>query len=138
MRLSNKGFTLIELMIVVVIVGILAALAIPRFMRAATKSKQSEAREILKQVYTMERAYFVENETYCLNGVTASGAAPLAFASLAIEIMPPARYTYVITMAAPNQFTCTATANLDDDATVDTWIIDQSGVLQNTIDDSVI
>ena len=107
-------------------------------MRAATKSKQSEAREILKQVYTMERAYFVENETYCLNGATASAAAPLAYASLAIEIMPSARYTYVIVMAGPNQFTCTATANLDDDATIDTWTIDETGTLVNTINDSVI
>ncbi|MCK4273212.1 prepilin-type N-terminal cleavage/methylation domain-containing protein, partial [bacterium] len=40
---NRRGFTLIELMIVVVIIGILAALAIPRFMQATTKSKQSEA-----------------------------------------------------------------------------------------------
>ena len=50
----QKGFTLIELMIVVVIIGILAALAIPRFMTATVKSKQSEAKGILKQMYTME------------------------------------------------------------------------------------
>ena len=54
---NRKGFTLIELMIVVVIIGILAALAIPRFMKATAKSKQSEAKQILKQVYTMQRAY---------------------------------------------------------------------------------
>jgi prepilin-type N-terminal cleavage/methylation domain-containing protein len=138
MRRSNKGFTLIELMIVVVIVGILAALAIPRFMRGATKSKQSEAREVLKQIYTMERAYFIENETYTLNGVTASAAAPLAYAILAIEIMPSARYTYTIVMPSPSQFTCTATADLDDDPTVDIWTIDETGTLTNTIDDSVL
>ena len=47
-RRNQKGFTLIELMIVVVIIGILAALAIPRFMASTTRSKQSEAKEIEK------------------------------------------------------------------------------------------
>ena len=61
---NQKGFTLIELMIVVVIIGILAALAIPRFMTASTKSKQSEAKQILKQIYVMERAYFQEKGSY--------------------------------------------------------------------------
>jgi len=138
MKRSKKGFTLIELMIVVVIVGVLSALAIPRFMRAATKSKQSEAREILKQVYTMERAYFIEHETYILNGVTASSANPLAYSILAIEIMPSARYTYTITMPSTTQFSCVATADLDDDPIIDTWTIDQTGTLTNNIDDSTL
>jgi prepilin-type N-terminal cleavage/methylation domain-containing protein len=135
MKKSNKGFTLIELMIVVVIVGILAALAIPRFMKAATKAKQSEAKGILKQVHTMQKAYFVENDHYCRDGVVANAGAPLAFAPLAIEIISSARYDY--TMAVNGfQFTCTATANLDDDATIDTWTIDETGVLTCVIDDS--
>ena len=136
MKNSKSGFTLIELMIVVVIIGILAALAIPRFMTAATKSKQSEAKEILKQIYSTQRTYFVEYETYALDGVVASAAAPDAFSLLTIEIMITARYTYTMSVPAPGQFVCVATANLDDDAAADTWQIDNTGTLQCLVDDS--
>jgi len=61
---KQQGFTLIELMIVVVIIAILAAMAIPRFMRASVRGKQTEARLILKQIYTMQRAYRQENDSY--------------------------------------------------------------------------
>ena len=58
---NSKGFTLIELMIVVVIIGILAALAIPRFTQASARAKEKEADGILKQIYTLENAYYANN-----------------------------------------------------------------------------
>ncbi len=54
---NSKGFTLIELMIVVVIIGILAAIAIPKFGQASNRAKEKEADGILKQVYTLQSAY---------------------------------------------------------------------------------
>ncbi len=61
---NKKGFTLIELMIVVVIIGILAALAIPRFMAASKKAKIAEAEGILKQIYTQAEVYYQAEGQY--------------------------------------------------------------------------
>ena len=61
---SKKGFTLIELMIVVAIIGILAAIAIPNFLKFQAKSKQSEAKSNLGAIFTGEVAYYGERNLY--------------------------------------------------------------------------
>jgi type IV pilus assembly protein PilA len=61
---GKKGFTLIELMIVVAIIGILAAIAIPNFLKFQAKSKQSEAKANLGAIFTGEVAYFGETNSY--------------------------------------------------------------------------
>jgi prepilin-type N-terminal cleavage/methylation domain-containing protein len=67
--LGKKGFTLIELMIVVVIIGILAALAIPRFGQATARAKEKEADGILKSLYTAQTAYSAKRNAYATDPV---------------------------------------------------------------------
>lgn len=61
---NKKGFTLIELMIVVAIIGILAAIAIPNFLRFQAKSKQSEAKTNLGSIGTTAAAFRAEKDTF--------------------------------------------------------------------------
>lgn len=61
---SQKGFSLVELMVVVAIIGILAAIAVPNYQRFTAKSKQAEAKSNLSAVYSAERAFFAEWQTF--------------------------------------------------------------------------
>src|ERR1700682_6210973 len=61
----SRGFTLIELMIVVAIIGLLAALAIPNFIRFQARSRQSEARSNLRALFTSEASYYGDQQCYC-------------------------------------------------------------------------
>jgi type II secretory pathway pseudopilin PulG len=125
-------------MIVVVIIGILAALAIPRFMSVSTRNKQSEAKLILKQIYVNQRAYRQAGDTYFVPGGSASASAPTAFRDLWIEIQSSSLYTYTIVGDA-NTFLATATSGaLDDDPAVDTWTIDHLGDLKKVSDDAIL
>jgi type IV pilus assembly protein PilA len=62
---DQKGFTLIELMIVIAIIGILAAIAIPQFSAYRQKAYNSKAIADLRNAATAQEAYFVDEQTYC-------------------------------------------------------------------------
>ena len=99
---NNKGFTLIELMIVVVIIGILAAIAIPRFSRVSNRAKQAEAGSILKQICSLAQTYWDRNDA------DATGLAQLASVGWDDTVNTNAKY-FTFTYAGG---TATATAKV--------------------------
>ncbi len=137
-RKSNKGFTLIELMIVVAIIGILAAIAIPNFLRFQLKSKSSEGKVNIAAIRTAEESYLAEFGVY----VSAVAAPPLANVSSAkipfVEVALPGAdfntlgwtpegqvffsYAVAINAATPGaSYTVSANADIDSVGAAQSW-----------------
>jgi type IV pilus assembly protein PilA len=84
---GQKGFTLIELMIVIAIIGILAAIAIPQFVSYRQKGYNTQAKGELKSFYTACQAYFADNPTATGNCTTDEVVATFT-PSAAVTITP--------------------------------------------------
>ena len=122
-RNNQKGFTLIELMITIAIIGILAALAMSKFSDFDCKAKQSEAKTNLGTIRSCEEAYFAEYDRY------AQSTSTIGFA-----VKGDTRYIYSIASTDPfADYTATATgsARMTRGGTADRWTIDQDGFMNN-------
>ena len=137
----SRGFTLIELMIVVAIIGILAAIAVPNFIRFTARARQSEAKSNLKGFYTAAKSYYAENSTYvcgaCNFQVELGNRYSYLFDAVSVPRTANTTDTCKPSGSASNATTFTAggAANIDSDATCDQWTIDQNNNLNNLTND---
>ena len=67
MRRYTRGFTLMELIIVVVIVGILTAIAYPNYQQFVARAKRNEAKAALLKIATNEEKYYLQNSNFTLD-----------------------------------------------------------------------
>jgi type IV pilus assembly protein PilE len=91
-RHAQKGFTLIEVMIVVAIIGILAAIAMPAYTDYVKRGKAAEATSNLANLRVQMEQYFQDNRTY-IGGSCAPGSGDVYFAYACAPVATATTYT---------------------------------------------
>ena len=128
---KNKGFTLIELMIVVAIIAILAAIAIPNFMKFVAKTKRSEAKYNLEAIYKAEVSWYGEYDTFSTSFTTIRWRPEgnIYYYTFGVgdpselegKKLPAPAGMSVTPGASTNSFTACAWGNIDTDTSEDVW-----------------
>ncbi len=129
---DESGFSLTELLVVIVIIGILASLALPKFLNVITKAKSTEAKLMLKQVYQLQDTYYMENDVY------AADLSAMGFSQDALKTDGgSARYRIELEEVSAMGFLAKATAvvDFDKDGVFNVWSINQDGTLKEEIPD---
>lgn len=108
---SMRGVTLTELMIVVVIIGVMAAIAYPNYRQYAARAKRNEAKAALLQIATRQEAFYLQNNSYT------NDMMPLGFPVSDNFLTDSDSYIVDVGAADANNFTATATyQNADEEA----------------------
>ena len=132
LKTKLKAFTLTELLVVLVIIGILVLLALPSLMPLISKAKSTEAQLQLEHIHTLEKSYFYMHSKYS-NSFTDIGFEQ----SKLVTQGGNANYQIDITDAGTNSFKAKATAiaDFDGDGTFNVWEVDQDKNIKETIPD---
>ena len=123
----QRAFTLIELMIVVAIIGILAAIAIPNYAKFTCRAKQSEAKSALRTLHVAEEAYRSEYTDY-LHG----NEAEIALMGFVVTGQNKRYDIEVSNNGGPATFLAVARGRTGD-LKGDIWQVDQTGLLVNVV-----
>ena len=129
-----KAYTLTEILVVLVIIGILVLLALPNLLPLITKAKSTEAKVQLEHLSTLQKTYFYEKSKY------SSDLTEIGFIQEKLTTDGKdgrANYKIEIVKAANNAFLARATAvtDFDGDGTFNVWEIDQDKNLKEVVAD---
>lgn len=127
-----EGFSLTELMVVLVIIGVLVLLALPKLLPLVTRAKTTEAKLMLKQVYTLEQSYKFEHDKYS-NALSEIGFEQEKLVSEGGQ----ARYKIEIASADGNGFVAQAKSTVDfnGNGVYNVWMVDQTGSIKEKVTD---
>ena len=126
-KAKQSGLSLMEVMIALVIVAIIAGFAYPRYEKMVARSKQGEAKTLLRAIHMGQELYKTSNLVYTAN-----------LADLDIEIPSDASYAFSLSIGGGGStFIAKATADIDGDSTLDEWQINQDNDLTNTVNDVI-
>ena len=137
---GRRGFTLIEMMIVVAIIALLATIAIPNYVNFQKRAKTSEAKSNLGAIRTCEEAYKAENDVYLDCSANPSSvpsgtksswetSGQTGWTDIGFEPKGGVYYQYEVDDSSASAFTAYARGDLDADATNSVWSLDQDGNL---------
>jgi type IV pilus assembly protein PilE len=129
-----KAFTLTEVLVVLVIVGILVLLALPNLMPLITKAKSTEAKIQLEHLHTLEKTFFYEKSKYTTD-INSIGFVQEKLTTEGED--GKANYRVEVVEAASTSFLAKATAvvDFDGDGTFNVWEIDQDKNLKEVVAD---
>jgi len=131
-KAAKKGFTLIELMIVVAIIGILAAVAIPKFADLINKSKEGATKGSLGAVRSAITVYYGDQEgVYPVDNLVQGFTPKYITAIPAAKVPPLADSAAVVAVASPTAITGTtggwAYVNVSGDSSWGTFLVNSTG-----------
>lgn len=131
-RRSEAGFSLTEILVVIVIIGVLVLLAMPNLLGVVNRAKNTEASLQLKHLHALQQAYFYQYDRYAKN------LAEIGFEQKKLVTDGgQARFRIEIVKADQHEFIGRAVMLVDGDkdGNISTWEVDQGGNLRQVISD---
>lgn len=126
---KKNGFTLIELMVAIAIIGIIASVAYPSYVDSVRKTKRSDARVTLTQMAATQERLFTENNSYSNNLSDLGGATSQdGYYNISIANTGCSQAVGGKTLYSCFEITATATGTQSDDADCKTFTLDHLGV----------